>query len=93
MPTQLRRDPLVCDELIKEGNVALAEAAALLNNAGIYLENRGQHREAAPLLQDTITIGENMYGRDDPNTYFLLGNLANLYRNQGKYESLAALPA
>ena len=50
---------LVCEELIKEWNLTLDEAAALLNNAGYYLRNRGQYREAEPLLQYALTIGEN----------------------------------
>ena len=81
---------LICEELIKQWNLTLDEAAALLNNAGFYLKNRGQYREAEPLLQDALTIGETMYGRDHPNTYALLNNLALLYSNQGKYEE--ALP-
>jgi len=82
---------LACEELIKEWNLTLDEAAALLNNAGIYLNNRGQFREAEPLLQDALTIGETRYGRDHPDTYFLLNNLAVLYRNQGKYDEAEPL--
>ena len=82
---------LVCEELIKEWNLALDEAAALLNNAGLYLKNRGQYREAEPLMQYALTIGETMYGRDHPNTYFLLNNLAILYYDQGKYEEAEPL--
>ena len=81
---------LVCEELIKAWNLTLDEAAALLNNAGYYLKNRGQYREAEPLQQYALTIGENMYGRDHPYTDYLLNNLANLYDDQGKYEE--ALP-
>ena len=81
---------LVCEELIKQWNLTLDEAAALLNNAGIYLKNRGQYREAEPLQQYALTIGENRYGRDHPKTDFLLDNLALLYHEQGKYEE--ALP-
>ena len=77
---------LVCEDLIKEWNLTLDEAAALLNYAGFYLENRGQYREAEPLMQYALTIGENRYGRDHPYTDFLLNNLALLYDDQGKYE-------
>ena len=82
---------LVCEELIKEWNLTLDEAAALLNNAGFYLKNRGQYREAAPLMQYALTIGETRYGRDHPNTSSLLHNLAILYNDQGKYEEAEPL--
>src|SRR6266516_62194 len=82
---------LVCEELIKQWNLALDEAAKLLNNAGFYLKNRGQYREAEPLLQYALTIRENRYGRDHPKTDFLLGNLAILYGNQGKYNEAEPL--
>jgi tetratricopeptide (TPR) repeat protein len=82
---------LVCGKLIKEWNLTLDEAAKLLNNAGFYLKNRGQFREAEPLLLYALTVGENMYGRDHPNTDFLLNNLATLYYNQGKYDKAELL--
>ena len=82
---------LVCEELIKQWNLILDEAATLLNNAGIYLQNRGQYREAEPLQQDALTIGETMYGRDHLSTNYLLHNLAVLYRDQGKYEEAEPL--
>ncbi len=82
---------LVCEELIKQWNLTLDAAAALLNYAGWYLKNRGQYREAEPLVQYALTIGENRYGRDHPNTDYLLNNLAVLYRLQGKYEEAEPL--
>ena len=82
---------LACEELIKEWNLTFDEAATLLNNAGSYLRNRGQYREAEPLLQYALTIRENRYGRDHPKTDFLLGNLALLYGNQGKYNEAEPL--
>ena len=82
---------LVCEDLIKQWNITLDEASTLLNNAGLYLRNRGQYREAAPLLQHALSIQEKMYGRDHPNTDPFLNNLAVLYRNQGKYDEAAPL--
>jgi len=82
---------LICEELIQEWNLTLDEAAALLNNAGYYLRNRGQYREAEPLVQYALTIGETRYGRDHPNTCYLLNNLAALYSDQGKYEEAEPL--
>jgi tetratricopeptide (TPR) repeat protein len=82
---------LVCEELIKQWNLTLDEASTLLNNAGFYLKNRGQYREATPLMQYALAIGEIRYGRDHPSTYYLLDNLAVLYDNQGKYNEAEPL--
>ena len=82
---------LVCQELIKQWGITLAEAAALFSNAGSYLRDRGQYPEAEPLLHDALTIGETRYGRDHPDTTYLLHNLALLYMNQGKYEEAQTL--
>ncbi|MFL5591974.1 MAG: tetratricopeptide repeat protein [Ktedonobacteraceae bacterium] len=51
---------LECEEFIKKWDITLDEAAALLNNVGFYLKNRGQYPEAEPLIQDALTIGEKM---------------------------------
>src|SRR6266536_3751626 len=80
-----------CEELIKQWEITLDEAARLLNNAGVYLQNRGQYPEAEPLQQYALTIGEKRHGRDHPSTYYLLGKLAILYKNQGKYEEAERL--
>src|SRR5712691_1728161 len=82
---------LVCEELIKQWDITLDEASTLLNNAGFYLKNRGQFREAAPFLEYALSIQEKMYGRDHPNTDFLLNNLASLYSDQGKFDEAAPL--
>src|SRR5947209_6660748 len=82
---------LICEEHIKQWNLTLVEAANLLNNAGTYLKNRGQYREAEPLQQYALSIGETLYGRDHPNTTFLLHNLANLYSMQGRNEETLPL--
>ena len=79
------------EELIKQWDITLDEAEALLNNAGFYLQNRGQYQEAEPLLQDALAIGETRYGRDHPDTTYLLNNLALLYHEQGKHEQAQPL--
>src|SRR3989440_490605 len=81
----------MCEELIKQWDITLDEAATLLNNAGVYLRTRGQYQEAAPLYEYALNIQEKMYGHDHPDTLFLLNNLANLYSDQGKYEEAAPL--
>jgi tetratricopeptide (TPR) repeat protein len=81
---------LGCDALIKHFDLILAEAAAVLNCAGWYLKNRGQFQEAESLLQEALTSAETQYGLDDPNTSYLLNNLAALYNKQGKNEEAEA---
>src|SRR5256884_2363305 len=70
---------LMCEELIKQWDITLDEASMLLHNAGVYLRARGQYQEVAPLYEYALSIRERMYGRDHPNTDFLLNNLALLY--------------
>jgi hypothetical protein len=48
---------LVCEALIKRWDLILAEAAAVLHNAGLYLRNRGQYQAAEPLLRDALALG------------------------------------
>ena len=82
---------LACEALIKQWDLTLAEAAAVLNYVGWCLKSRGQYREAEPLQQDALAIGEKRYGVNHSNTDYLLGNLANLYSDQGKYEEAEPL--
>jgi tetratricopeptide (TPR) repeat protein len=81
---------LACEALIRQWDITLDEAAALLNNAGGYLRARGQYQEAEPLRQEALAIGEKQYGVNHPNTSYLLNNLANLYRKQGKDDEAEA---
>jgi tetratricopeptide (TPR) repeat protein len=82
---------LACEALIKQWDLTLDAAAGVLNNAGTYLQARGQYQAAEPLQQDALAVGEKQYGVDHPNTYYLLNNLANLYADQGKHEEAEPL--
>ncbi len=82
---------LACEALVKQWDITLDEAAALLNTAGWYLRARGQYQEAEPLQQEALAIGEKQYGVNHPNTSYLLGNLANLYSDRGKYDEAEPL--
>jgi NB-ARC domain len=49
---------LACAALIEEWEMALPEAAQLLNNAGYYLKESAQYEQAEPLLQRARAIRE-----------------------------------
>jgi len=82
---------LACEALVKQWNITLDEAAALLNNAGCYLIACGQYQVAEPLQQEALAIGEKLHGVNHPNTVYLLNNLADIYRKRGKYEEAEPL--
>ena len=82
---------LACETLIKQWDITLDAAAALLNTAGWYLRVRGQYQEAEPLQQEALAIGEKLHGVNHPNTFYLLNNLAILYTNRGKYKEAEPL--
>jgi tetratricopeptide (TPR) repeat protein len=82
---------LACEALVKHWDITLAQAAALLNTAGVYLRARGQYQEAEPLQQEALAIGEKQHGVNHPNTSYLLNNLGLLYWNRGKDEEAEAL--
>jgi tetratricopeptide (TPR) repeat protein len=81
----------VCLELIDHYSFSFSEAAHLLNQAGIYLWNRGRFDQAQPLLQRALAICEKVLGPEHPETASTLNNLAWLYGNQGKYEQAEPL--
>jgi tetratricopeptide (TPR) repeat protein len=72
-------------EWIVHGDFRFAEAAGLLNQAGVYLHERGRYWEAEPLYQRALVIREQALGPDHPHTAASLNNLAELYRAQGCY--------
>jgi len=80
-----------CVPLIEQWNVSFPEAAWLLHEAGSYLEERAQYREAEQLLQHATALCEQVFGAEHPTTAASLNNLANLYREQGKYEQVEPL--
>ena len=88
---QVLSHALVCEELIKQWDIRLDEAATLLHNVGVYLHARGQYQEAVPLHQYALSIEEKRYGHDHPHTTYLIHNLANLYKDQGKYDQAEPL--
>jgi tetratricopeptide (TPR) repeat protein len=82
---------LACKALIEQWNMTLPEAAQLLNDAGYYLRESAQYKQAEPLLQRALDIHERVLGPDHPNTAASLNNLALLYQGQGNYKQAEPL--
>jgi len=59
---------LECAAHIAQWELATAEAASLLLQAGYYLDNRGQYEQAEPLLQRALTTRERVLGPEHPDT-------------------------
>jgi tetratricopeptide (TPR) repeat protein len=71
--------------LVETYGIETKEAARLLNQAGLYLSERGRIARAEPLFQRALAIKEKVLGPDDPSLATTLNNLATLYNRQGKY--------
>ena len=81
-----------CIALTGRWNFSFKEAALLLNQVGVYLENRhGQLRDVEALYRQAYEIYERELGEEHPSTLTTLHNLANLYRSRGEYEKAREL--
>ena len=72
-------------ELISQWGLEFPEAARLLNEAGVYLYERGHYTEAEFLCQRALDIREKALGPNHPDAATSLNNLALLYDAQGQY--------
>jgi tetratricopeptide (TPR) repeat protein len=73
-----------CAELINQWGFEFLEAALLLNNAGLYLWNRGRYTDAESLYERALTIFEKALGPQHPDIAKHLNYLAVLYGRQGR---------
>ena len=80
-----------CAELIDQYRMSFPEAAHLLNQAGIYLRERGLYEQAEALLQRALATREEALGPGHPETATILNDLGRLYYLQGKYEQAESL--
>jgi tetratricopeptide (TPR) repeat protein len=71
--------------LIEEYDLAFAESARLLNEAGNYCFERAQYTEAVALFKCSLSIRERVLGSEHPEVAMSLSNLAALYDHQGRY--------
>jgi tetratricopeptide (TPR) repeat protein len=81
----------VCNALIEQHNLLIAEAADLLNKAGVYLQRHASYALAEPLYLRALSICEQQSGTEHLYTATSLHNLATLYENQGKYAEAGPL--
>jgi tetratricopeptide (TPR) repeat protein len=76
---------LMCATWMIQENLLSVEGASMLNQAGQYLNDRGQYREAEPLFVRALASREQLLGAEHLDTALSLNNLATLYDAQGKY--------
>jgi len=81
----------VCAGWIAHWHMTFDEAAFLLNQAAVYLDDHAQYQQAEPLYQRALAIREEVLGPKHPDTAQSLNNLAALYHEQGKYEQAEPL--
>ncbi len=74
---------LAVTEHAEELDAAAATAGRLLNQAGLYVQQRAQFAEAQDTLQRALAISERVYGPDHPTVATGLNNLAGVLRAQG----------
>jgi len=74
-----------CAELISQWNFEFPEATRLLNDAGLYLHERGRYTDAEPLYERAVAIREKTLGAEHPDVANSLNNMAALYSKQGQY--------
>jgi len=64
---------------------AQSEALMEADNQANALYHQGRYGEAIPFARKALELGEREFGPDHPTTDTLLNNLAELYREQGRY--------
>jgi tetratricopeptide (TPR) repeat protein len=69
-----------------EDNSAQAQVSAAKNlvNIGVTLSSMGRLNEAEKALKDALSVYEEFYGPEHPNTAVVLNNLGSVYRNMGR---------
>jgi tetratricopeptide (TPR) repeat protein len=80
----------VCAKLINQWDFEFSEAARLLNEAGVYLSERGRYTDVEPLYQRALAI-RTILGPENPDVATTLNNLAGLYVDRGQYANAEPL--
>lgn len=81
---------LACADHLEQWQLAFVEAARLLSQAGRYLYERCQYREALPLLKVGLAMRETLLGPDHLDVATSLNYLGEFFYRQAQYP--ATLP-
>ncbi len=82
---------LICATYIEEFEMTFPEAARLFNEAAAYLIVHAQYEQAESLLQQALTIRQQVLEVNHPDTARTLNDLGVLYLTQGKYQQAEPL--
>lgn len=82
---------LIAVSLISQWEFWFPEAVQLLDHVGDYLNRRGLYRQVEPLLQQMLTIQQQVLGDEHSDTISTLNNLAWLYVQLGRYKQAEPL--
>lgn len=82
---------LLCAKYIADNNLESGAAATLLRNAGYYLLQRSQFRQAEPCLENALRMRERMFGHEHPDTADSLSKVALFKAAQGEEADAIAL--
>ncbi|GCE17584.1 hypothetical protein KDK_13840 [Dictyobacter kobayashii] len=78
-------------ELIEQQQFTFVEVAQLFHWFGKVQYRQARYQEAAPLLQRALAISEQVVGTEQPLVATILDDLAELYRQQAKYQAAEPL--
>ena len=65
------------------GHVLEPKAVRIMNQYGIWLQNRGQYTNAEPIFQRALAIRRKVLGKEHPDTLTSMNNLAQTLYAQG----------
>ncbi|MFH0904550.1 MAG: tetratricopeptide repeat protein [Methanobacteriota archaeon] len=83
---QMLSHAVVSAGLIEKYGFEFQEAALLLNQAGLFLDDHDRYTEAETMYIRALKIYEKSLGKDHSNVATLISNLATHYNVQGKYD-------
>jgi tetratricopeptide (TPR) repeat protein len=82
---------LVCAGLIEQWNILLPEASRLLRRTAVYLYFRSQYEECEALFKLAVAVGEQVLGRQHPETAQSLFDWAWYYWSSGRDDEVEGL--
>lgn len=80
---RLLQHGLAAVALAETENIALEQAARILNQMGLYMLGRAQFSDAKNLIERALVICEEQFGSDHPDVASAVGNLGSVLKDQG----------